>query len=91
MGGKRLPVFIMLVAGIAIALSCIIFKIELIPSVLYISLTLFIFYFIGLIIDKIISKINLDAESRAKEMKKEGEEEFSESEESENSDDPEEV
>ncbi len=85
MGNKRLPVFIMLFAGIAIAISCIIFKIELIPSVLYISLTLFIFYFIGLIIDKIISKINLDAEARAKEVKKEGEEEITESENSEES------
>ena len=67
---SRLAIIIMLFAGTAIAFACLFNKIELVPSLLYIAATLLIFYIIGLIIQSIITKINKEAEARAKELAK---------------------
>jgi flagellar biosynthesis/type III secretory pathway M-ring protein FliF/YscJ len=68
MKNKSAAVIIMLFAGTVIAFTCLFNKIALVPSLLYISATLLFFYIIGLIIAKIITKINTEAELRAKEL-----------------------
>ena len=68
MKNKSAAVIIRLFAGTVIAFTCLFNKIALVPSLLYISATLLFFYIIGLIIAKIITKINTEAELRAKEL-----------------------
>jgi hypothetical protein len=58
MKNKRLAFIVMLFAGTSIAFACLINKIPLVTSLLYIAATLLIFYIIGLIIAGIITKIN---------------------------------
>lgn len=70
MKDKKLAVIIMLFAGTIIAFTCLFNNIPLTTSFLYIAATLLIFYIIGLIINQIITKINKEAEARAKELKR---------------------
>lgn len=58
----------MLTAGLVISISCIIFKIKLVPGILITLSTMLFFYIIGLLITKLIDKINLDAENKAIEL-----------------------
>lgn len=67
---KRLAIIIMLIAGIVMSISCILFKVELVPSILIVVSTMLIFYLFGRLITKLIDKINTDAENRAVEVTK---------------------
>lgn len=68
MAKKRLAIIIMLAAGFIISVSCILFKINLVPGLLILASTLLVFYIIGRLITKLIDKINTDAENRAVEL-----------------------
>ncbi len=68
MKDKRIAIIIMLFAGTVISFSCLLFKIKLVPTLLIVSATLFAFYFIGVIITKVIEKINAEVESEAEEL-----------------------
>ena len=63
--GKNIPLIIMLSAGSIISIACIIYKFDLLQTLLLVLGTLVVFYVIGLIVKKIILKINHDAEDRA--------------------------
>ena len=63
--GKNIPLIVMLSAGSVISVACIIYKFSMLHTLLLVLGTLIVFYIIGLIIKKIILKINHDAEERA--------------------------
>lgn len=63
--GKNIPLIIMLSAGSIISIACIIYKFNLLQTLLLVLGTLVVFYLIGLIVKKIILTINHDAEDRA--------------------------
>ena len=63
--GRNIPLIVMLSAGSVICIACIVFKMTLLQTLLYVLFTLIGFYLIGLIIKKIIVSINRDAEERA--------------------------
>ncbi len=67
---KSIAFIIMLLAGTVIAFTCLLNKIPLTTSFLYIAASLLFFYILGLIINGIITKMNTEAEARAKELKK---------------------
>lgn len=68
---KRLAFIVMLFAGAVVSLSCFIWHVELVPTIVLICASLLIFYILGLIICSIISKINREAEDRAVRLAKE--------------------
>ncbi len=68
MKNKNFAIILMLFAGLVVAFSCLIFKVELVHSLLYTSITLFVFYFLGLLITKIVSNINSSIEESASEL-----------------------
>ncbi|MCR5824390.1 MAG: hypothetical protein K6G60_08175 [Lachnospiraceae bacterium] len=72
---NRIALIIMLLAGTAIAFACLFNRIPLGHSFLIISGTLLFFYILGLIINGIITKINTEAEARAKALLKQKKEE----------------
>ena len=63
--GRNIPLIIMLTAGSVISIACIVYEFTLLQTLLLVLGTLLVFYLIGLIIKKIILKINHDAEERA--------------------------
>ncbi len=65
---KRLAIIIMLFAGTIIAFTCLLNRIKLVPTILYVSCTLLVFYTIGRIITRVIDRINKDAERRAEQL-----------------------
>lgn len=69
--GRNIPLITMLSAGSVICIACIVFKLSLLQTLTYVLLTLVGFYFIGLIIRKIIISINRDAEERARLLEQE--------------------
>lgn len=81
MEGKNIPLIIMLLAGSVISVACIIFRIPLLQTLLYVFLTLVVFYLLGLVIKKIIVSINKEAEERAALLKQEEQADEQESEE----------
>ena len=68
MKNKNFAIILMLFAGLVVAFSCLIFKVELVHSLLYTSITLFVFYFLGLLITRIVSNINSSIEEGASEI-----------------------
>ena len=72
--GKNIPLVIMLFAGSIVSIACIVYKFSLTQTLIFVLATLIIFYLIGLIIKKIILKINRDAEQRAVLLAREEEE-----------------
>ncbi len=69
--GRNIPLIIMLLAGTVISIACIVFKVPLLQTLLYVLLTLIAFYLIGLIVKNIILSVNKDAENRAVLLKQE--------------------
>ncbi|MCR5154989.1 MAG: hypothetical protein K6B75_09105 [Lachnospiraceae bacterium] len=65
MGTKDIPIILMLVAGLAVCITCISKGFPIQTTFLFVAITLFVFYFLGRIIKKIIDSINKDAENRA--------------------------
>ncbi len=65
---KRLAIIIMLFAGTIIAFTCLLNRIKLVPTFLYVACTLLVFYTIGRIITRVIDRINKDAERRAEQL-----------------------
>ncbi len=63
--GRNIPLVIMLFAGCIVSIACIVYKFSLTQTLIFVLATLVVFYLIGLIIKKIILKINHDAEQRA--------------------------
>ena len=63
--GKNIPLVVMLFAGSMVSIACIVYKFSLTQTLIFVLATLVVFYLIGLIIKKIILKINHDAEQRA--------------------------
>lgn len=63
--GRNIPLIIMLSAGSVISIACIIYKFDLLHTLLLVLGTLVVFYLIGLIVKKLILTINHDAEQRA--------------------------
>ncbi len=63
--GRNIPLIVMLSAGSIISVACIIYDFTLLQTLLLVLGTLVVFYFIGLIMKKIILTINRDAEQRA--------------------------
>ena len=63
--GRNIPLIIMLSAGSIISIACIVYGFSMMNTLLLVLGTLVVFYLIGLIIRKIILKINRDAEERA--------------------------
>ena len=63
--GKNIPLIIMLSAGSVISVACIIYDFDLLRTLILVLSTLVVFYLIGLIIKKIVVKINHEAEERA--------------------------
>ena len=61
----------MLLAGSVLSIACIIYRIPLLQTLGIVLITLIVFYGIGLIIRRIILKINQDAEQRAELLKSE--------------------
>lgn len=71
MEGRNIPLIIMLLAGSAVCIACIVYRFPLLHTLIAVFLTLVAFYLIGLIVRKIIMKINRDAEERAALYKRE--------------------
>lgn len=65
MEGRNIPLIVMLLAGSAVSIACIIYRFSLLNTLIFVFLTLLTFYLIGLILKRIIVKINRDAEKRA--------------------------
>lgn len=65
MEGRNIPLVIMLLAGSAVCIACIVYRFPLLYTLVAVFLTLVAFYLLGLIVRKIILKINHDAEERA--------------------------
>ena len=63
--GRDIPLIIMLSAGTIISIACIIYGFSMMNTLLLVLGTLVVFYLIGLIIRKVILKVNRDAEQRA--------------------------
>lgn len=63
--GRNIPLIIMLSAGSIISIACIIYKFDLLDTLILVLSTLIVFYILGLIVKKIIVNINRDAEERA--------------------------
>lgn len=63
--GRDIPLIIMLSAGSIISIACIIYGFSMMNTLLLVLGTLVVFYLIGLIIRKVILKVNRDAEQRA--------------------------
>ena len=63
--GRNIPLIIMLSAGTVISIACIVYKFSLLNTLLLVLGTLIVFYIIGLIVKKIFTSINRDAEERA--------------------------
>ena len=63
--GRDIPLIIMLSAGAVICIACIVYGFSMTNTLLWVLGTLVVFYVIGLIIRKIIIRINRDAEQRA--------------------------
>ena len=63
--GRNIPLIIMLSAGSIISIACIVYGFSMTSTLLWVLGTLVVFYLIGLIIRKIIIRINRDAEQRA--------------------------
>ena len=74
MEGRNIPLIIMLLAGSAVSIACIIYRFSLLQTLTFVFLTLLAFYLIGLIVKKIVVKINHDAETRAALLAQEKEE-----------------
>lgn len=72
--GRNIPLVIMLFAGSIVSIACIVYKFSLTQTLIFVLATLVVFYLIGLIIKKIILKINRDAEQRAVLLAREEEE-----------------
>lgn len=62
---RNIPLIIMLLAGSAVCIACIVYHFPLLHTLIAVFLTLVAFYLIGLILRKIIVKINREAEERA--------------------------
>lgn len=71
MEGRNIPLIIMLLAGSAVSIACIIYRFSLLDTLIFVFLTLLAFYLIGLILKRIIVKINREAEKRAALLAKE--------------------
>jgi len=69
--GRNIPLIIMLSAGSIISIACMVYKFSLFHTLLFVLVTLIVFYIIGLIIKKLIVSINRDAEQRAALIAKE--------------------
>ncbi len=65
MEGRNIPLIIMLLAGSAVCIACIVYHFPLLHTLITVFLTLIAFYLLGLIIRKVIMKINRDVEGRA--------------------------
>jgi len=63
--GRNIPLVIMLSAGSIISIACIVYKFDLLYTLILVLSSLIAFYIIGLIVKKIIVSINRDAEERA--------------------------
>lgn len=63
--GRNIPLIIMLFAGSIISVACIVYDFSLLHTLILVLATLIVFYLVGLIVKKIILKINHDAEERA--------------------------
>ena len=63
--GRNIPLIIMLSAGSIISIACIIYKFTLLQTLLFVLITLIVFYIIGLVVKKLVVSINRDAEQRA--------------------------
>ena len=63
--GRNIPLVVMLFAGSIVSIACIVYKFSLTQTLLFVLATLVVFYIIGLIVKKIVLKINHDAEQRA--------------------------
>ncbi len=72
--GRNIPLVVMLFAGSIVSIACIVYKFSLTQTLIFVLATLVVFYLIGLIIKKIIVKINHDAEQRAVLLAREEEE-----------------
>jgi len=72
--GKNIPLLVMLSAGSVISVACIIYDFDLLRTLILVLSTLVVFYLIGLIIKKIVLKINHEAEERAALLKQQEEE-----------------
>lgn len=62
---KNIPLVIMLAAGMIACIMCIIRKQSLLSTLLVVLLVIITFYIIGLIVKKILIKINNDAHEAA--------------------------
>ena len=69
--GRNIPLIVMLSAGSIISIACIAYRFTLYHTLIFVLLTLVVFYVVGLIIRKIILTINRDAEERAALLEKE--------------------
>ena len=74
MEGRNIPLIIMLLAGSVVSIACIFYHFPLLQTLIFVFLTLLAFYLVGLIVKKIILKINHDAEERAALLAREKEE-----------------
>lgn len=74
MEGRNIPLIIMLFAGSVISIACIFYDFSLLQTLIFVLLTLFVFYIIGQIFKKLLLKINRDAENRAALLSQEEEE-----------------
>ncbi len=63
--GKNIPLIVMLTAGSIVSIACIFYKFTLTETLVTVLLTLIGFYIIGVIVKKVIIKINRDAEEHA--------------------------
>ena len=63
--GRNIPLIIMLSAGSIISIACIVYKFNMLQTLLLVLVTLVVFYILGLIVKKIIVSFNRDAEQRA--------------------------
>ena len=72
--GRNIPLIVMLFAGSIVSIACIVYKLSLLHTLIWVLATLIVFYMIGLIIKKIVLNINHDAEQRSVLLAKEEEE-----------------
>lgn len=65
MEGRNIPLIIMLLAGSVVCIACTVYQFPLLQTLVAVFLTLLAFYLIGLIVRRVIVKINREAEERA--------------------------
>ena len=63
--GRNIPLIVMLFAGFIVSIACIVYNFSLLQTLIFVLVTLIVFYIIGMVIKKVILTINHEAEQRA--------------------------